>query len=62
MHTCCTCRLQSTCPHLRESLEDVCQHLQHRLPACVVLIGQLGHNEVQVLSQLLPQRVVQQVL
>lgn len=48
--------------HLRESLEYVGQHLQHRLPARVVLVVQLGHHKVQVLSQFLPQRVVQQVL
>lgn len=62
MHRCYTCRHERKYPHLRESLKDECQHLQHRLPACVMLICQLSHNEVQVLSQLLPQWVVQKVL
>lgn len=56
-----TCRCERKCTHLRESLEDVGQHLQHRLPACVVLVAQLRHHKVQVFSQLLPQWVVQQV-
>lgn len=48
-------------PHLRESLEDVGQHLQHRLPACVMLIAQLRHHEIQVTFQLLPHWVIQEV-
>lgn len=48
--------------YLRESLEDVCQHLQRRLSACVMLIVQLGHHKVQMPSELPSQRVVQQVL
>lgn len=49
-------------PDLRERLEDVGQHLQRRLPARVVFVLQLSHHEVQVVLQLLPQRIVQQVL
>lgn len=47
--------------YLRESLKDVSQHLQRRLPACLMLVVQLRHHEVQVLFQLPPQRIVQQV-
>lgn len=49
-------------PHLRERLEDGRQHLQRGLPAGVELVLQLRHHKVDVLLQLLPQRVVQQVL
>lgn len=56
-----SCRLERIFSHLRESLEDVGQHLQHRLSACVMLVVQLGHHKVQVLSQSLPQWVVQKV-
>lgn len=43
-------RLETKFTHLRESLEDVGQYLQYRLPACVMLILQLGHHKVQVIS------------
>lgn len=48
--------------YLGEGLKNVCQHLQRRLPAGVMLIEQLRHHEVQVVLQLPPQGVVQQVL
>ena len=48
--------------HLRESLEDERQHLQHRLPAHIMLVLQLSHHEGHVVPQLPAQWVVQQVL
>lgn len=55
-------RKQGSNLNLREHLEDGGQQFYHRLPAGVLLVLQLGHHKVQVELQLLPQRVVQQVL
>lgn len=48
--------------HLREGLKDVGHHLERRLPACVMLVRQLSNHKVHMMSELLPQRVVQHVL